>query len=277
MSEATSEYARFWRSPGLPEVDLLTARFVRHSYGRHTHDTYTFALIEQGVEEYLYAGQTYRVGPGGFAIVEPGVVHTGHAGAPEGWSYRVMYPTVEFVRAIAREHGIRGTPAFHTPALEDSELAGQFRQAHLAAAHGDRLTSSTLLRVAVGALVQRHSRPARRTSVRDSRATDMAHDAHEMLQTHLVDPPRLEDLAAQVEAGPYVLLRAFRSRYGLPPHAYLNQLRVQRSRTLLATGVAPGDVATQVGFADQPHLTRNFKRVVGVGPAAYQRGVRDSP
>ena len=69
----------------------------------------------------------------------------------------------------------------------------------------------------------------------------------------------------------FALLRAFRAATGLPPHAYLNQVRVRRARLLLDDGVPAADVAGQVGFADQAHLTRHFKRVVGVPPAAYQR------
>jgi AraC-like DNA-binding protein len=70
---------------------------------------------------------------------------------------------------------------------------------------------------------------------------------------------------------PFALLRAFRDETGLPPHAYLNQLRVRLARQLLDGGVAPALVAAEAGFADQAHLTRHFKRVVGVPPGAYQR------
>jgi AraC-like DNA-binding protein len=70
----------------------------------------------------------------------------------------------------------------------------------------------------------------------------------------------------------FAVLRAFRAETGLPPHAYLNQIRVRRARTLLDQGIAPADVALTTGFADQAHLTRHFKRVVGVPPGAYQRG-----
>jgi AraC-like DNA-binding protein len=70
----------------------------------------------------------------------------------------------------------------------------------------------------------------------------------------------------------FALLRAFRAEMGLPPHAYLNQLRVRQARQLLDAGVSAAEVAARVGFADQAHLTRHFKRVVGVPPAAYQRG-----
>ena len=56
--------------------------------------------------------------------------------------------------------------------------------------------------------------------------------------------------------------------------AWRNQLRVARARQLLAQGVVPGQVAAQLGFADQPHLTRAFRAALGVTPAAYQRAVR---
>jgi AraC-like DNA-binding protein len=70
---------------------------------------------------------------------------------------------------------------------------------------------------------------------------------------------------------PFALLRAFRDETGMPPHAYLNQLRVRLARRLLDSGLPPADVAARAGFADQPHLNRLFKRVVGVPPGAYQR------
>ncbi len=70
---------------------------------------------------------------------------------------------------------------------------------------------------------------------------------------------------------PFALVRAFRAETGLPPHAYVNHLRVRLARRLLDGGVAPADVAAAAGFADQAHLTRHFKRVVGVPPRAYQR------
>jgi AraC-like DNA-binding protein len=70
---------------------------------------------------------------------------------------------------------------------------------------------------------------------------------------------------------PFALVRSFRAETGLPPHAYVNHLRVRLARQLLDSGVAPADVAARAGFADQAHLTRHFKRVVGVPPRSYQR------
>jgi AraC-like DNA-binding protein len=62
----------------------------------------------------------------------------------------------------------------------------------------------------------------------------------------------------------------------MPPHAWLMQQRIARARALLQDGCLPLEVATQLGFADQSHLSRQFKQVYGVGPGAY-RSARQLP
>ena len=68
----------------------------------------------------------------------------------------------------------------------------------------------------------------------------------------------------------------FRHR-GLPPHAWLQQRRLEQARALLRDGCAPLSVALQLGFADQSHLTRQFKQVYGVGPGEYRKACQRSP
>jgi AraC-like DNA-binding protein len=65
------------------------------------------------------------------------------------------------------------------------------------------------------------------------------------------------------------LVHAFTSEVGLPPHAYQIHLRIRRSRALLAAGMPLGGIAADLGFADQSHFGRHFRRVVGVTPGAY--------
>ncbi len=65
--------------------------------------------------------------------------------------------------------------------------------------------------------------------------------------------------------------RRFREQTGVTPHAFQTNLRVEAARRMLAAGVPPAEVAAGCGFADQPHLTRVFKRAVGVSPGRYAR------
>lgn len=269
-----AESARHWRHPGVPGIDLLRARYVAHTFTRHTHEGYVFGVIGYGVEEFRYRGGLHRAPAGSIVLIDPDEVHTGHAGQPDGWAYRTCYPARQVVIDIAAElRTTTGTPHFPDPVGWDAAAAEAFSAAHRAAEWGDRLAASTLIRTALARLLQRFAAPAppRRQSV--SRASARA--ARDLLATRLVDPPGLEELAATLGVGPFPLLRAFRAEYGLPPHTYLIQQRVERARRLLDTGSPPARVAADVGFADQPHLTRHFKRVHGIGPGAYLRERRN--
>jgi AraC-like DNA-binding protein len=269
----TPETARYWRHSAVAGVDLLRARFITHRYGRHMHETYTIGVIESGQEEFEYGGRLMRAGPGAVALLNPEVVHTGQAAGPEGWSYRVFYPEVEVITAIAAELGWpRGVPSFPETVVSDARGAALVRAAHVAAERGDQLASSSLLRTALAGILVAHAAagPGGRGS-RPSRAPAAVAQTRELLSDRLADPPSLDELAAVTGLGPFALLRAFRAETGLPPHAYLNQLRVRQARCLLDGGLAPAQVAAHTGFADQAHLTRHFKRVVGVPPGAYQR------
>ena len=93
--------------------------------------------------------------------------------------------------------------------------------------------------------------------------------AKELLQAQLSAPPSLEELAAAVNLSPFHFARVFRRATGMPPHTWLMQQRIARARALLQGGCLPLEVATQLGFADQSHLSRQFKQVYGVGPGAY--------
>lgn len=265
------EAAHFWRSPGLPGVDLLKARYVTHRFSRHVHSGYAIGVILSGVEEFDYRGTRHRAGPGSLVLVDPEQVHTGHAGEPGGWAYRMLYPSIEVIADVAAELPAgRGTPYFPEAVVSHPYGATLLRAAHAAAEHGDDLASSTLARTAFGVLLRHHAarRPA---DVRPSAGDQAVRRAREILHERLVDPPTLEELAQAVQARPFALIRAFKAATGLPPHAYLTAVRIRRARRLLDSGAPAAQVATEVGFTDQAHLSRHFKRMVGVPPTAYQR------
>ncbi|WP_231558368.1 helix-turn-helix domain-containing protein [Modestobacter caceresii] len=64
---------------------------------------------------------------------------------------------------------------------------------------------------------------------------------------------------------------AFPRRHGLPPHRYLTGRRVDLARRLLLEVLSAAEVASTVGFTDQSHLTRHFRRMIATTPAAYAR------
>jgi AraC-like DNA-binding protein len=252
-------------------LDLLTARFDRHRYAPHAHDEFTIGVCVGGSEIIDYRGGRIHTGPGSIVVLAPGEMHTGGPAACDGYAYRALYaePT------LLTEGTLGGLPHFREPLLDDPELAAALRAAHTElSACPDPLEAESRVPWLLTALARRHStsRPACDTV---PGAAPIALAVRDRLADELQAPPSLACLAADLGLSRYQLLRAFRTTMGIPPYAWLAQHRVNRARGLLESGLRPAEVAGLVGFADQAHLTRWFRRVVGVTPAAYRNSVQD--
>jgi AraC-like DNA-binding protein len=99
--------------------------------------------------------------------------------------------------------------------------------------------------------------------------------ACEYLIEHYAENVFLEQLARLVGLSPFHFSRVFSEQVGMPPHAFQTQVRVARAKTLLLSGESITQVADQTGFADQSHLTRHFKRLIGVTPGQYQQSSKN--
>ncbi|HAF92675.1 MAG TPA: AraC family transcriptional regulator, partial [Pseudomonas sp.] len=105
----------------------------------------------------------------------------------------------------------------------------------------------------------------------DPRLPLVAQRARDYLHAHVDRDIGLDDLAAVCGVDRFRLSRAFKSAFGLAPHAYLIQLRLAKARQQLARGDSPAAVACALGFADQSHLGRWFRRAYRLTPADYRR------
>ncbi|TXS38638.1 AraC family transcriptional regulator [Streptomyces sp. OR43] len=273
MAGATgpAEWARHWQYAELPDLDLLRARYIRHTFPRHSHEGYVFGAVTQGVEDVELPGGTVHAGPGSVVMINPEVPHTARAGVPEGWVYATLYPSAQAVNAIAADMtNLRGTVGFTETSVADPHAARLIGEVHRAAEEGNALAADSVLRVLVTRLLTRHASVLPAPAPRAAGARDAAR-ARAVLESRMSQPPTLEALATELGTSPFALLRAFKKQYGMPPHTWLTDARVRRARRMLDAGTAPAAAAAAVGFTDQPHLNRHFTRIVGVPPGAYQR------
>ena len=91
----------------------------------------------------------------------------------------------------------------------------------------------------------------------------------ELLDAHVVDGRSLATAATMLGAHPTHLVWSFRQTVGSRLHRYLTGRRLDLARRLPLAGHRPSEVAVEVGFHDQAHLTRHFKRTLGVTPGVF--------
>ena len=123
-------------------------------------------------------------------------------------------------------------------------------------------------------LVRRHADVPQQT-LRLGREPAAVGQVKRYLERHYAEAVTLEGLSRLTGLSRYHLVRVFGESVGVPPHAYLRQMRVREAKKLLAAGLPVAEAAVATGFADQSHLHRWFKRLWGVTPGGYRKGVQD--
>ncbi|NUK08283.1 AraC family transcriptional regulator [Streptomyces lunaelactis] len=256
-----------WR-PRIPGVvEVFHAHFTEYAYPMHVHEAWTLLIVDDGAVRYDLDRHEHGTPHDTVSLLPPHVPHNGSPATEHGFRKRVLY--LDLSRLDESFIG----PAVDAPDLRDPVLRLRVGQLHTALTHpGDELEAESRLTL-VGERLRAHLRP-RLVAEAPRRDSVLARRLRELLDERLVEGIALDEAARIVQAHPAHLVRAFSSAYGIAPHQYLTSRRVDRARRLLLDGRPPGDVAAATGFYDQSHLTRHFKRLVGVSPGRYRSSSR---
>ena len=267
---SVTEQATYFRPEGLPGVEALHARFVRHAYVPHSHPTWTVAVVHDGAARFEVDATHQRADRGELFVLEPEAVHTGMAAVPEGWAYRVLYLDPRLIsewdeRDAAAPRAARWV-VFRDVALRDALL-----RMHATIARG--ATGLELDEHAVAAVdaLRPHLRPGP-SGLRGGYEHAAVRRARSYLSEHWDRAVPLAELSAVAGLSRFELVRRFRQQTGLTPHAFQTNLRIEHARRMLRAGDSIAAAAAACGFADQPHLTRVFRRAVGVPPGRFAAG-----
>jgi len=273
---AASECISFWRGDGPCGTELLKGRYRTLRFAPHAHDRYLLGLITDGALEIVDPWRSAVATVGQVILYNHDQVHWGHAAARNGWSILSIYLPPDDLDRAAREMGrsAAGTIGFATIVAEDSGLARKIAAlcAADARAHGALASESLLSAVLADALTRHADGYVRRPTVgRESRATRLARD---FIDDNYASNVSLRELSHVSGIGRYWLIKAFKTAYGIPPYAYLTNVRVRHALRLLRDGMAIAEVALACGFADQSHLSRMFKRATGLTPGRFKCDLR---
>lgn len=253
---------RAWR-PDVPGVaEVLHAHFPDHAYPSHTHDTWTLLVVDAGAVRYGLDRSEHGAVRGRVTLLPPHVPHDGRSVAAGGFRKRVAY-----LESAVLDSGRVGAAVDH-PGWSDGPLLTGVHRLHDALAEpGETFAAEGRLAVVLARLAAHLAgTDPDGTAPRDA---PLARALRTLLDDRVVEGVRLAEAGRLLGATPSHLVRCFSAEYGIAPHRYLTGRRLDRARRLLLAGERAADVAVAVGFHDQAHLTRHFRRLLGTTPAAY--------
>jgi len=260
-------------------LELLRARYTRQRFAPHAHDEYVVGIVETGAARTSFRGGEDVHAVGSVITLAPGEVHTGAAATDEGWSYRTLYPSASLVRFIAREATGRDfAPRFDGSYVHDPRLADRIRAAHVVLeSDADPMRKECALLESIGELILKHGSTSERqpATLPVPRSMAALRRVRDLLEAEYARTVTIGELAREAGLSSFHLIRVFGASFGLPPYKYLELVRIQQARRLIRHGYPLTHVVHATGFSDQSHLTRYFKRIVGVTPGSYARAVAD--
>lgn len=270
----------FWRDSRMPYVETRRACMSRICYQAHSHPTFSIGAVDQGQSRFHSHPTGQHIITAKTLVLMPAhVVHSCNPMPEQLWSYQMMHIDAAWLNTLLQEHQIE------YPHLVEHCLVKQQPQVlydvvlhQMFTALNQALFDPTiniikkeqLLIETLSQLLLPHLPPAQHVSIRDEQ---------QQLQ-QLIDwlAPQadfisLQDMATRLGISRFSLIRLFNHQFGLAPHAYQINLKINQARQLLRSGHGLADIAFRLGFCDQSHFHRCFKAHTGITPKQYQQSI----
>lgn len=255
-----------WRPEALLGSELIHGDFTDHQFAPHEHTTWTIGWIVAGANDFRRDRQRYCAPAGTLCVVNPAEVHTGGG---KRMSYRCLMPGNELLSLAFP--GIDPGALRATQAVVNDPMALKAAQRLFALPPmgSDMLTPQAAAVALLRTLLRRgsHDHAEARSCGPRSLAIAMAY-----LQDNLERQVPLAELSQICGTSAFQICREFAARLHMSPGAFVRSRRVARAQEQIRGGFDLSCAAANCGFADQAHMTRLFRAVVGCTPAQW-RGV----
>lgn len=263
---------QFVTSKHLDGVTLLSASMSDFSYDKHAHEEYSIAVTLQGSQNFFCQNTFHKSQAGGLILFNPEDVHDGHSGDKSGLKYFMLYLHSDQLSPLFRSMGVENTQSIRI----DGTLIDDHILRHQVLSMTDLIQdqSTTKMEQESGLFQIAHSlvrNAGKLDKIQSVARTDsLLLQAKEYIHAHLDQDISIDDISRAANLSKFHFIRLFRAQFGITPHQYVLNCRLNSARKALESGIRASDVAQNSGFSDSSHLNRRFKRVFGMTPKQYQ-------
>ncbi len=254
------------RNPLTPYAEFRSTQHSTLAYKKHSHSQLSIGYIEAGETLTQYYGKQWKLQQGDLILLAPQKVHNCNPATKQGRSYCMLYLDKQW--CLQQLSCIYSQPvsAFHCDhvVFQDDIIATKMH-ALMQGVEDNQQEKWLIEQIAMQVLSAYCTINPKVTP-----PSPLVTKVRELLLRQIENPDCLIDIALQFSQSPETIIRAFTKQLGISPKAYLNNVRIEKSKLLLQQGETIVDTALQLGFTDQSHFHKTFKNYCAMTPKQYQ-------
>jgi AraC-like DNA-binding protein len=255
-------------------LSTFSAHMKEFSYDKHAHEEYSIGVTRKGRQDFFSAGTFHKSSVGNVIFFNPEQVHDGCAGAHSALEYEMLYipeatlmNMMQSLGQISKDQARLKPSLFHDEQLRSQvlHLSQMIRQPAISALEEEAALLSiaqSVIRLGGGTL---------NVAEYYSRKDMLLLRAKEYILSNLHQKLSVDEICQTANMSKYHFIRLFNEQFGMTPHQYVLNCRINHAKQALKVGDKVSDVAVNLGFADVSHLNRKFKKIFGITPRQYQR------
>jgi len=262
------ESIHFARPPALDGVELLAAK-ASSRHWRVYHEQYAICANDDVAAEIRYRKRLNPIHNRSTLLFEPGEIHdTRRVEKPQ--DFTVLFLSENSMQRFSEEMDISGLPHFKPDPNTQEKVYQSCKRLQASILEDDTsvLEQESRLTECVGMLLSNHAE--KRLSPLKNFKKSPVYRAREFLNDNFAHSVSLNEIASIAGLSRFHFLKIFAAEFGIPPHTYHIHLRIERSLPLLRRGMSLCHIAETLGFNDQSHFIRHFKRIMGITPGQYK-------
>ncbi|RXJ88217.1 AraC family transcriptional regulator [Arcobacter sp. CECT 8985] len=236
-----------------------------NDFSKHFHNTFTVGVTHDGMFKSINQNNISLSYKNSTRIINPGEVHSGSS---DSWKYTNFYPTIELMSEIYEQMFFeKKLPEFSSHIIQDDYLYYLLSKFFISIySNINRMEIETNLIDALSYLVKKYTTKTKKCEpiFNDIK---IIRNSIDFIIDNIDTNITLDELSLNVNLSKYHFLRVFKNSIGLTPHQFILSQRLEKAKEFIAKGISLNETALNVGFSDQSHFIRNFKKVYGYVPS----------
>lgn len=255
------------RNAGLPFMEIKEGTWKGYSVRTHSHEELTLGFVEKGGSTITCNALEFKIKEGQSILIPPGMIHLCRPDDPNRYRFTMLYIDPRWFEAAFKIEPAGIKPRIRpmdSPAIEEKDrFLASFKTG------GDPLDLESLAILFLGNFMSGGFGMKGLTPPSTGSRAELE-KVRQYMDQYFSDQILLDDLARISGMTKFSLLRKFKARYQLSPHAYIINKRIHIARQLLLEGNTVARTAVACGFFDQSHFIKTFRQYVGITPMDYK-------